>query len=149
MPLYRLFRGGSSGNHFYTISQEEANNAIKYASYVGEGYAAYVASSYGHCSCAIPTVPVYRLYKSGKNEDHFYTASDSEAIKFANTLGYAREGIGFYCQLAAGCGATLPLYRYLRDNDHFYTTDIIEGNKSGGIFEGITCYVWPSNYLSM
>lgn len=106
-----------------------------------------VAKSASNCQCGKRLIPVYRLYKSGKNDDHFYTTNSEEATNAANNLGYIREGIAYYCSATnGGSGASLPLYRYWRGTDHFYTTNLNEGNQNvvavGGTFEGILCYIW-------
>ncbi|KAG4072459.1 hypothetical protein HA402_004391 [Bradysia odoriphaga] len=147
VPLWRLYRP-LSNNHFYTTSEPEAQNAVSAYSYVREGSSGTVAKSASDCSCERNFVPVYRLYRPGRLDDHFYTASEDEAIKAQSTYGYTREGIEYYCSLTRdACGATIPLYRYWRGTDHFYTANIDEGNRNvipfGGIFEGIVCYIWP------
>lgn len=133
-PLYRLYNA-NSGDHFYTTSIDEANNAASNLHFNREGVTGIVSTSPSEF-----LIPVYRLYRSGKNDDHFYTNSDIEA-SHAETLGYRREGIAFYCSNGNDWDMTLTLYRYNRGSDHFYTTDLNEGAASGGSFEGILCYI--------
>ncbi|XP_037024587.1 cell wall integrity and stress response component 4-like isoform X2 [Bradysia coprophila] len=147
VPLWRLYRP-LSNNHFYTTSESEAHNAVLSYSYLREGSPGTVAESASDCTCEKNFVPVYRLYRPGILDDHFYTASEDEAIKAQSTYGYIREGIEYYCSLNGDvCGATRPLYRYWRGTDHFYTSNIDEGNRNvipfGGTYEGIICYIWP------
>lgn len=147
MPLWRLYRP-LSANHFYTTSEPEAQNAVRAYSYVREGSPGKVVKSASDCKCEKNFVAIYRLYKPGNFDDHFYTASEDEAINAQSKYGYNREGIEYYCSLTRDvCGATIPLYRYWRGTDHFYTASIEEGNRNvipyGGIYEGIICYIWP------
>jgi hypothetical protein len=150
VPLYRLYRPASD-NHFYTTDFQEAwLNAIKNLGYVNEGITGYVAVSPDDCyKDTNPLKPVYRLYKPGAKEDHFYTQNPQEADNAAKNLGYNREGIAFYCPAArSNCGASVAFQRYWRGTDHFYTPSLDEGNKNviphGGKHEGILCHIWPT-----
>jgi outer membrane biosynthesis protein TonB len=150
VPLHRLY-SPSSDDHFYTTNVEEAHNAIAKLGYVMEGSPGLVASCASDCKCGNSLKPVYRLFKSGAKNDHFYTLDANEADNAAKNLGYTREGIAFYCtQTASQCGASAALNRYWRGTDHFYTTDANEGQKNvvavGGKFEGVTCHIWPSTW---
>ncbi|XP_037040618.1 uncharacterized protein LOC119077498 [Bradysia coprophila] len=145
VQLLRLY-GPATMDHFYTTSEPEAQNASGYGRETSPGK---VVTSATDCSCGNEFVPIYRLRKTFFNLvlDHFYTNSDYEAN---NAAGYNRDGIGFYCSPTKDlCGASIPLYRYWRVffTDHFYTSDIEEGNKNvipfGGKYEGIMCYIWP------
>lgn len=142
MPLYRLYRS-VSGNHFYTTSIDEANNAASGIGYNREGIAGFVSSTTSS-NCQLK--PVYRLYKSGAMDDHFYTTNEFEASTAEAVHGYKREGIAYYCAASLNdCGASLAFYRYYRGSDHFYTADLSEGHNvvaGGGTFEGILCYIW-------
>lgn len=73
VALYRLFNP-NSGDHFYTTSEFERDNAWTNLGYVKEGIACFVFDSW-HPG----TVPFFRLYDSS-NGDHFYTTSQSEAF---------------------------------------------------------------------
>lgn len=142
VPLHRLLNS-RTGNHFYTSSADEANNAVSAFRYTYQGIAGSVATNPTECLLK----PVYRLFKAGKREDHFYTTNDFEATTAAANFGYVREGIAYYCASALNeCGATLAFNRYYQGNDHLYTTDLTEGHQiaaNGGRFEGIMCYIWP------
>lgn len=132
-----------TGNHFYTTSSDEATNAVAALHFTYQGKAGSVATSSSNCQLQ----PVYRLYKSGKRDDHFYTTSDFEATTAVANSGYTREGIAYYCASGLNeCGATLAFNRYNQGNDHFYTTDLTEGHNTvatGGSYEGVMCYIWP------
>ncbi len=142
MPLHRLVNS-RTGNHFYTTSSDEATNAVTTFKFTYQGTAGSVSTSPSDCKL----IPVYRLYKSGKKDDHFYTTNDFEATTAVAKYGYAREGTAFYCASAINdCGATLAFNRYNQGIDHLYTTDLTEGHNiaaAGGKFEGIMCYIWP------
>lgn len=143
VSLHRLLNS-KTGNHFYTTSADEATNAVTAFQFTYQSIAGSVASG-PSTDCQLQ--PVYRLYKSGKKDDHFYTTNDFEATTAAAKFGYTREGIAFYCASAINqCGATLAFNRYYQGSDHFYTTDLTEGHRisaAGGSFEGIMCYIWP------
>lgn len=142
VPLYRLYKS-SLRNHFYTISTYEADNAVSNLDYILEGIAGLVSESPADCQL----VPVHRLVVTTETiHNHFYTTDEYEAAIAESTLGYIREGIAFYCAASIDtCGASSAFYRYNLEGNHFYTTDINEGNDvvgSGGTFEGILCYIW-------
>lgn len=128
------------------MSLNEANNALSTMGYVREYSPGMVAASATDCSCGASLIPVIRLYRPWTKDvsnDHFYTQSEQEANNAVTNLGYIREGIAFYCADQINyCGATLPLYRYQRQVEHFYTTSLAEGNAVVGRYEGITCYIW-------
>jgi hypothetical protein len=66
--LFRMVHP-NTGDHFYTTSGEERQNAIDNLGYVYEGIACFVLMA------ATPgTIPLYRL-RNPSNGDHFYTAS--------------------------------------------------------------------------
>lgn len=147
--IYRLYNA-KSDDHFYTTSLGEANNAANTLGYQHEGSVGSVLPPTAVCSCYDTYVPVYRLYKPGQKDDHFYTTSVAEASTAAQTLQYRWEGIAFYCATSQGecgdCGSKVPLYRYNRNIDHFYTTSLNEAFSNvipyGGKYEGILCYIW-------
>lgn len=143
--MYRLYRPGTD-NHFYTISITEADNAANKLAFIREYSPGLVARSAHDCLCGISLKPVFRLYRPQTEttyDDHFYTLSELEANNAVSNLSYRREGIAFYCSDTINyCGATLPLYRYIRGVEHFYTTSLSEVNTVVGTYEGITCYIW-------
>ncbi|MFZ2976084.1 MAG: SpoIID/LytB domain-containing protein [Candidatus Moraniibacteriota bacterium] len=148
LPVYR-FVNSTSGDHFYTASENERNslNNNPQWGYTGEGIAFYVFDTQ-----LATTSPVYRFYapstgdhfytasESEKNKltlspvyrfyapstgDHFYTASENEKSIVTNTSqsGYLPEGIAFYAYTTQFNG-TVPVYRFYASStgDHFYTT---------------------------
>ncbi len=145
VPLLRLYRPRTS-NHFYTTSIQESQNAVTNLNYIKEYSPGNVSLTATDCLCANTLTPIFRLYRHAP-EDHLYTASEEEAIKASTKLGYNREGTKFYCATKQNqCGASKALYRYFRGTEHFYTTNLNEGEnnvvKRGGTSEGILCYIW-------
>jgi hypothetical protein len=138
-PLYRLY-SGLVGDHFYTTSSQEADNATKI------GYAKEGVSGYIYPTQVSGTIPLYRLY-SGAIGDHFYTASLQEADNAAK-LGFVREGITGYVYSSQASG-TAPLYRLYSGivGDHFYTTSAQESTtaaKLGYSNEGAAAYIFTA-----
>jgi hypothetical protein len=82
--LFRLL--GGNGDHFYTTSSAERDNAVANLGYVSEGVACEVfpAPQAG-------TTPLFRLL--GGNGDHFYTTSAAERDNAVANLGYVSEGV--------------------------------------------------------
>jgi len=144
VPLYRLY-SPSSRDYFYTTSAEEALKSTNYR-YVYEGISGLVANKSDDCLCnPAGFAPVYRLFKAGCNSDYLYTANDQEAAN-ASTNGYVNEGVAYYCPATNGqCGATKPFLRYIKNANHYYTTDAGEG-ASNGQQEGVLCYLWPTTW---
>lgn len=90
VPVYRLY-SPSLGDHFYTLSKAESDNAAANDGYNFEGIAFYVFAN----PTDVPNLmPVYRLFNPTV-EDHFYTISQTERDS-AETIGYNYEGIAFY-----------------------------------------------------
>jgi Repeat of unknown function (DUF5648) len=84
--FHELDYGSVMGDHFYTTSGVERNNAISTYGYGDEGIACYVFDSVQQ------TTGLYRLLNSN-NGDHFYTTSLSEHDDAISTYGYGDEGI--------------------------------------------------------
>ncbi len=130
------------GDHFYTISVAERDNASRDFGYVSEGIACYVLA--GHDA---GTVPFYRL--SAGNGDHFYTTDAVERDNAESQYGYQKEGDACYVYPAQTAGS-VPLHRLLNpDNgDHFYTASDSEARDAQNIYhytyEGIACYVFAT-----
>ena len=107
-PLYRLLsKGNNAGDHFYTTSVSEGNNAIKQHNYVYEGISCYIFDTQEEGV----TVPLYRLL-SNKIGDHFYTTSIDEKNAALRTGNYIFEGIAGYVFNTSQPNTT-PLYRLL------------------------------------
>jgi len=85
VPLFRSF---GHGDHFYTISQQEWDNASTQYGYKKEGIAGYIFAK------QVPkSVPLYRSLGHG---DHFYTISKTEWDNASTQFGYTKEGIAGY-----------------------------------------------------
>lgn len=96
--------------------------------------------------------PLYRYYGHG---DHFYTTNINEIgeCKSGQTgvHGYRSEGIAAIVH-ARSVPGTIPLYRYYKSINHFYTTNpdeigvIVPGwvGRHGYKSEGIAGYVYPT-----
>jgi len=130
------------GDHFYTTSQIERDNAFAFLSYIEEGTACFVFNA-----PAPETTPLFRLY-SPTTGDHFYTTSQAEANNAVSTYGYQAEGVACHVFDLSLVG-TVPFYRLLNANgDHFYTTSQTEANNAiysfGYHSEGIACHVFDS-----
>ena len=78
----------SAGDHFYTTSVAERDNAIQRLGYSDEGITGYVYSQGG----VADTVPFHRAY-NGKVKDHFYTVNAVEMENAVRRLGYVYEGV--------------------------------------------------------
>jgi len=146
VAFYRLFKG-TTGDHFYTTSYDEAQNAEKNFGYKSEGIACYVYSY-----AADDTVPLYRLYKSS-TQHHFYTTNEAEA-KNAEQNGYTSEGTACYVYPTNSEQPpkdSVKFYRLYNSkvDDHFYTTNKAEADKAtksyGYKLEGIACYVYATD----
>ncbi len=79
-PLFRLFRP-ASGDHLYTISATERDNAIAQHGYNDEGTACHV-----FLSAQAGTTPLFRLFDAASG-DHFYTISAAERDNAIANLG--------------------------------------------------------------
>jgi hypothetical protein len=142
LALYRLLNP-NNGDHFYTTSLAERDNAIAAFGYRSEDIACYAYDS------QVPgTTPLYRLLNPTIGH-HFYTTSAAERDNAVGNLGYQSEGIACYVYGSQAPGIT-PLYRLLNpgNGDHFYTTSAAERDNAVASFgyqsEGIACYVLGS-----
>jgi hypothetical protein len=141
-PLYRLYSPGT-GDHFYTTSAIERDDAIATYGYQDEGTACHVFSRQ-----AADTTPLYRLLKPASS-DHFYTTSAAERDNAIRSYGYQTEGTACFVYAAAVDGST-PLYRLLSDStgDHFYTTNPSERDYAIAHYnyrnENVACHVLPA-----
>lgn len=141
----------SSDSYLFTTNYTEARYAYESQNYNPQTSPGFVAPELTKCRCDL--IPVYRVDRADPKEDHFFTTSKDEAQNAVKNLGYADNGIGYYCAAKLGdCGATLAYHRYRRNNaqqNHFYTTDKDEGKKIvtsvGGTYENILCYIWQSS----
>jgi hypothetical protein len=120
--LYRAYKP-QNGDHFYTTSKAEHDNAVANLGYNDEGVACWVPNAAG------PGIaPLYRAYHP-QTGDHFYTTSKPEHDNAVANLGYNDEGVACEIYLTAQAGIG-PLYRLFnaQTGDHFYTTNGLERN---------------------
>jgi RHS repeat-associated protein len=121
-PLYRLYKGGTVKDHFYTIDAAERDRAVNINGFAYERVEGFVSSVYFAGS-----VPLYRLYHSS-NDVHFYTTSEADKnTKVA--AGYTLENTYYiYPYSSLQPEWTVPLYyAYSATNsDNFYTTSKYE-----------------------
>jgi serine/threonine protein kinase len=140
-PMYRLF-SVTSGDHFYTMSAIERNNAVAAYGYRYEGIAYYAFSSQ-----VATSVPLYRLFSTTSGH-HFYTISAAERDHAVTAYSYRYEGIAGYV-FNSQITSSVPLYRLYnaKNNDHFYTTSAAESKRAtalGYTYEMVACYVLTS-----
>ena len=142
VPLYRLWKGGTTGDHFYASSVAQRDAAVR-SGYTYEKVAGYVSpvSRPG-------LVPLYRLWKRGNVKNHFYTTSVEERNRARDVLGYTYEGVTGYVSAVPAAGLA-PFYRWWNRSiaDHFYTMSSAEPAPAPGDpyrFEGVEAYVSPA-----
>ncbi len=144
VPLYRLLKTGT-GNHFYTTSATERDNAVNHLGFKYEGIAGYVFSTQ-----VTGSIPLYRLVLATSTVlDHFYTTSAAERDNAVKTYSYKYEGIQCYV-LPTQMRGTTPLYRLVNSKpDHFYTISSPEKDNAvksyGYKYEGIASYIFAAN----
>lgn len=100
-PMFRLLNQ-NTGDHFYTISESEAANAISFYGYGSEGVVCYVMP-------VLNAVPLFRLLNV-ESGDHFYTTSMDEANNAIASYGYMTEGTACYV-LPSQLPGTITLFR--------------------------------------
>lgn len=129
--MYRLYNE-SSGEHFYTGSEDERDALIGYGWwYEGVGWVAPASSS----------TPVHRLYNANSGEHHYTTDPGERNALVA--VGWKHEGIGWY----SDDSQQVPLYRLYNPNElscnHNYTVSSDERAelvKQGWRDEGVAWY---------
>lgn len=129
--VYRLYNA-SSGEHFYTTSQNEYNS-LQNAGWKGEGVGWYAPASDSFDS-------VYRLYNPNTGLHH-YTMDASEASALAG-MGWKNEGVSFYSD---NVWNGTSIYRLYNPNSglHHFTDDASEASalaNAGWKNEGISWY---------
>jgi hypothetical protein len=127
------------GEHFYTTSLAEANNAASKLGYIRERDAGYIFHS-----SRTGLEPLFRLNNPGLSR-HFYTTSTYERDKLFQGGGWTSEGTCGYLYPSQS-PSTLPLYRLYKGNvfDHLYTTssaEVISAEKAGYTLENIQGYL--------
>jgi hypothetical protein len=149
VDVYR-FWSPLTGTHFYTISEDEAQNLIaNYAS-------AWSYEGTAYCTLADDVdpsaTPVHRFW-SPLTGSHFYTASASEADNLITNWAHAwiYEGVAFYAYPEGLQPAnTYPVYRFWSPltGSHFFTMDESEAQNLlanyawAWTFEGIAWYAF-------
>lgn len=136
VALYRLYNS-LSGEHFYTLSQEERNSLLKDQVWKDEGI--------GWITPSISAIPVYRLVNPNTG-DHHYTLDLNEYTTLP-TYGWKAEGLTFYSAENTQEKA-VPLYRLYNPNAtevgmHHYTPSQNERDtlvQLGWKDEGIAWY---------
>jgi cold shock CspA family protein len=86
VPLLRAL-SAASGDHFYTTSAAERDNAVAKGGYQNEGVACHVFPAAG-----AGTTPLLRAF-SAASGDHFYTTSVAERDNAVAKVGYRDEGV--------------------------------------------------------
>jgi hypothetical protein len=84
--LLRMYRP-ATGDHLYTTSVTERDNAVAKFGYVDEGVACNVFATAGP-----GTTPLLRVYNPASG-DHFYTTSVTERDNAVAADGYVDEGV--------------------------------------------------------
>jgi Repeat of unknown function (DUF5648) len=141
-PLFRADKSGGQipeppGDHLYTMSLTEHENAMNNLGYYGEGITGYI---YPEASAG--AVPFFRAFSPAGG--HFYTTNSAE-LQAAVAGGFVDEGVtGFI--LTHTAGGAIPLFRLYRVT-HLYTTDPNERERAlqqGYSDEGIAGFVFPT-----
>ena len=131
------------GDHFYTTSGGERDNAVASYFYISEGTACFV-----HSAPVAGASELFRLV-NGATGDHFYTTSPQERDNAIVFYGYRSEGTACWVRTLPGSG-TVPLFRLYNpgNGDHFYTTSAPERDNAiraaGYVNEGTACHVFPA-----
>jgi hypothetical protein len=129
------------GDHFYTTSLTERDNAITKLGYSNEGITCFVSPSQ-----TMGMKPLHRLI--APTGGHFYTMSDTERDSAIANLGFKSEGEACFISPANMIGMT-PLHRLLQPTtgEHFYTTSDAERDSAiaqlGYQSEGETGFILP------
>jgi hypothetical protein len=108
---------------------------------VAIGFAALASFLGLTASVSAASVSVWRLYNA--NGDYFYTARclDVETATGPGPRGgYKLEKLAFYIDDTPQTG-TVPLFRFFKDHDHFYTTDGFAEGDSAYTLEALLGYV--------
>lgn len=98
---------------------------------------------------SLSKVTLYRLHSAAR-ADHFYTTHAGERDLFSRHCGYKYEAPAAQI-LASPAESTVPLFRILRNKEHFYTTDVMEKDEvlrdtsdaAAVHYEGVAGYVYP------
>jgi hypothetical protein len=97
--LHRLLNP-TNGDHYYTVSESERDNAVANFGYRYEGIACHAFTSQD-----AGATPLHRLLNP-TNGDHFYAVSESERDNAVANFGYRYEGVE--CYVFGDAGPSLP-----------------------------------------
>ena len=113
--VHRMYNP-NSGEHFYTLSDEERDDLVSY------GWIYEAGCSFTAPGASSDTVPVYRLYDPNGNGHHF--TLDKEETTYLANCGWTFEGISFYAY-KNDSQYGVPVYRGYNPNNghHNFTTD--------------------------
>lgn len=132
-PLYRLTLSGTFA--LLTIDADERDDLVE------DSYAWTVAGyAYTDGDAETGLTTLYRSFNSG-TADHLFTTDAAEHAT-AVAGGYTAETSGVFVFTTAARNRQ-PVYRALRSNIHFYSSDFNEIQSLGSdwAFEGISFYV--------
>ena len=159
-PVYRFY-SPSTGDHFYTASENEANSISLYPIYrfyapstgdhfystnksIPQGYLYEGIAFYAFKKEMSENLPIFQLYNS-QTGDHLYTRSSSERDSAISNHSYVSEGTAFYAYPEKNSG-NVPVYRFYngKTGDHFYTASEIEKNvlQRSELGEEISVGLW-------
>ncbi len=144
--FYLLYHSGKY-DHFYTISENEKDNAVSTLGYTYKGIAGYIYQKQQP-----QTVPFYYLYNS-RIYNHLYTINENEKDNAVNKCGYTYKGIAGYIYQKQQPNTT-PFYRLYHSGkyDHFYTISEDEKDNAvstlGYTYEGIAGHVYPQPFIA-
>jgi hypothetical protein len=136
------------GDHFYTTSTTERDNALAFYGYVLEGIACYVFET--PPTLVSGATALFRLYDRHGTGDHLYTTSATERDSVV-AGGYISEGTACFAFSSADPAdpGRVPFFRLCNpvNEDHFYTTAAEERDNAlvgGYTSQGIACFVYSS-----
>jgi aqualysin 1 len=135
VPLYRLYRSATT-NTFYTLSADEADQAVAWYGYTRQGVTGYV-----YLTPTPPTTgrtPIHRLWSQSYG-DHLYGLYPNEGAQ----MGYVLNAQNYFYLEPAAAAGHVPLYRCFRgaDFDHFLST---QATCEGATNEGLQGYIATS-----
>mmetsp|Transcript_88473 Transcript_88473/g.229555 ORF Transcript_88473/g.229555 Transcript_88473/m.229555 type:complete len:482 (+) Transcript_88473:68-1513(+) len=133
VPLYRYWKAGRAGDHFYTTNAMEVGTTT--LGQVGlHGYKFENIAGYCWAEQVQGTVPLHRGWRAhGARKDHFYTTVRDQL------RGYRYEGVACYVKNMQPELVDLLRYWHPGVMDHVYTADWAElgSSKEGWKYEGV------------
>jgi hypothetical protein len=113
-PLFRL-ANPVQGDHLYTTSVSERDQAVANLGYVSEGAAADVSAT-----AQSGLVPLYRVSRTSGNWDRLYTTSTTQRDQIVASLGYVSEGVAAYVSATSQSGLVPPALQPQRRQAFLY-----------------------------